>query len=98
MDIKIINDKENAVVERREINFETVFEGATPNRDEIKGKLAAITNASTNLIIIDNMKTEFGNQKLMGYAKIYKDETRLKEIESNYQINRNKKEEKNTSK
>ncbi|WP_292466760.1 30S ribosomal protein S24e [Methanolobus sp.] len=90
MDIKIIKDKNNALLNRRELNITVTFDGATPSRDDVKGKLAAMLTVPLELLIVQKMDNEFGMQELKGYIKIYEDENRMKQVEEAYVLERNK--------
>lgn len=89
MDIKIIEDKNNALLKRREVYFVVTFKGPTPPRNDVKNKMAAMLNVPLELVIIQKMKNEFGKQEASGYAKIYEDASRMKEIESEHAMVRN---------
>ena len=89
MDINIIEDKNNALLNRREVNFVVTFKGPTPPRNDVKNKLAAMLNVPLELVIIQTMKNEFGMQEASGYAKIYEDASRMKEVEREYALVRN---------
>nr|WP_321497852.1 30S ribosomal protein S24e [uncultured Methanolobus sp.] len=90
MDIKIINDKKNALLNRRELNIAVTFDGATPSRNDVRAKLAAMLNAPLELVIVQKMSNEFGKQEVDGYVKIYEDAARMKQIEEAYVLERNK--------
>lgn len=89
MDIKIIEDKNNALLNRREVNFVVTFKGPTPPRNDVKNKMAAMLNVPVELVIIQKMENEFGKQEALGYAKIYEDASRMKEIERESVLVRN---------
>ncbi len=89
MDISIINDKNNALLNRRELNVNVAFDGATPSRDDVKAKIAAMLNVPLELVIIQKMENEFGKQELEGYVKIYEAADRMKQVEKDYVIERN---------
>lgn len=44
MEITITSDKENVLLNRREVGFDIVFNGATPSRKMVHAKLAAMLN------------------------------------------------------
>ena len=90
MDVKIIEDKNNVLLNRRELNFEVTFEGPTPARMDVKNKMAALLNVPLELVVIQRMKNDFGRQKINGYAKIYEDAARMKKIEEEHILKRNK--------
>lgn len=90
MDIKIIKDKKNALLNRRELELKVTFDGATPSRTDVKGKLAAMLTVPLELVIVQKMDNEFGRQELKGYVKIYEGEARMKQVEEAYVLERNK--------
>ncbi|AAM07050.1 TPA: 30S ribosomal protein S24e [Methanosarcina acetivorans] len=89
MDIKILKDKNNSLLNRRELDFVVKYEGSTPSRSDVRNKLAAMLNAPLELLIIQRIKTEYGMQESKGYAKVYADEARMKQVEQEYILKRN---------
>lgn len=93
MDIKVLEEKKNPLLQRREVKFSVSHNLGTPSRDEIKAKIAAYLNSKPELVIVDHMKSEFGKRETRGYAKIYETEERLKGTETAHIIARNAKKE-----
>ena len=93
MDIKVIEEKSNPLLQRREIKFSVSHNLGTPSRDEIKGKIAAYLNSKPELVVIERMRSEFGKRETRGYAKIYETVERLKSVETEHIIQRNTKKE-----
>jgi small subunit ribosomal protein S24e len=91
MEIKVLEDKNNPLLQRREVHFSVNQNLGTPSRQEIKDKLAAYLNSKPELVIIERMKPEFGKRETLGYAKIYESMDRLKNVESEHIIQRNEK-------
>ena len=89
MDINITKEKNNALLNRRELNLSITFDGATPSRDEVKAKVAAMQNVPLELVIIQKMENEFGKQATSAYVKIYEDAARMKQVEADYVLKRN---------
>ncbi len=89
MDIQILKDKNNVLLNRRELDFTVKYEGSTPSRNDIRNKLAAMLNAPLELLIIQKVATEYGMQEARGYAKLYAEEARMKELEHEYVLTRN---------
>jgi len=89
LDIKVLNEKNNPVLNRREIAFKVIHEEATPSRKSIVERLAATQNSKVGLVFVDSLKTEFGKRETIGYAKIYETEERAKQIERAHIIERN---------
>ncbi|MEM2924250.1 MAG: 30S ribosomal protein S24e [Methanocellales archaeon] len=92
MNIKIVEEKTNQLIKRREILFKIEHQGPTPKREEVKDKLAALLNSKPELIIIKYMRSEFGKRETTGRANIYESEERLKQFEPLHLIQRGKKE------
>jgi small subunit ribosomal protein S24e len=89
MDLKITKDNTNALLNRREMNFSVTYEGPTPARSVIRGKIAAMLNVPLDLVVVHKMGNEFGKQALEAYVKIYESEERMKQIENEYVLKRN---------
>lgn len=89
MDIKVVKDKKNSLLNRRELDFVVKYEGSTPSRNDIRNKLAAMLNAPLELLVIQRIKTEYGMQESKGYAKLYEDADRMKQVEQAYILKRN---------
>jgi small subunit ribosomal protein S24e len=89
LDIEIIKEKENIMLDRKEITFIISHPGPTQSRDEVKKKLVAQFNSKYELIVVDKLKTQYGTQKTVGYAKVYSDIKRAHEIENKYIMKRN---------
>ncbi|MDG6243557.1 MAG: 30S ribosomal protein S24e [Methanolobus sp.] len=90
MEIKIIKDKNNALLDRRELNISVKFDGATPSRNDVRSKLAAMLTVPIELVIVQKIDNEFGKQEINAYVKIYEDEARMKQVEEAYVLERNK--------
>ncbi|HWR26010.1 MAG TPA: 30S ribosomal protein S24e [Methanosarcina sp.] len=89
MDIKILKDKKNELLNRRELDFAVKYEGPTPSRNDVRSKLAAMLNAPLELLVIQRIKTEYGMQEGKGYAKLYEDANRMKAVELEHVLKRN---------
>ncbi|MEN6610389.1 MAG: 30S ribosomal protein S24e [Methanoregulaceae archaeon] len=81
MDVQITSDKRNELLARREVEFTLRFEGATPSRMQIIGKLCALLNTKENQIVVGNLKTEFGKTEVRGSARIYDSEEARNRVE-----------------
>ncbi|MHA1292132.1 MAG: 30S ribosomal protein S24e [Promethearchaeota archaeon] len=70
--IEILEEIKNPLIGRIEIKFRIDHFGqGTPNRLEVKSKLAAMKASNEKLTIIRNMKTRFGQAYIIGKAHIY---------------------------
>lgn len=88
MEIEILEEKENPLLERREIRFKAVYDGETPSRKMVKGKLTAVLNADEKLTILDNIESEYGKTVANGYVKIYANQEAMK-VEPKYKLEKN---------
>ena len=89
MEIIINSEKNNKLLNRRELDFTVKYEGPTPSRIDVRQKLAALLNADLELVIIQKMESVFGVQEAAGYAKIYESADRMKEIEAEHILKKN---------
>jgi small subunit ribosomal protein S24e len=86
MDFEFIKEEENKLLNRTELDFVLTYDGATPSRKEILGKLCALRNVKPELCVLGSMKTEFGKQEIAGQARVYQDAEVLKSTELNHVI------------
>ena len=93
MDIKVLEEKKNPLLQRREVKFSVSHNLGTPSRDEIKAKIAAYLNSKPELVIIERMRSQFGKRETQGYAKIYETVERMKSVETEHIVQRNAKKE-----
>ena len=84
MDFEVTRDTRNELLTRREVDFNLRFDGATPSRMQVIGKLAALLNVSDKKLVLDSMKTSFGMTELRGTARIYDSEDGMKKVERDY--------------
>ena len=94
MKVKIIEEKENPLLNRKEIKIEVSEFDKTPSREEIRKQAAAKLGADEKKFLLDNLKQEYGKTKATAFVKIYKTEDDLKKHEPKYKIKRNGIEEK----
>jgi small subunit ribosomal protein S24e len=87
--IQVIDEKNNPILNRREVVFKVIHDESTPTRKSVVEKLAATQNSKVGLVYVDSLKTEFGKRETIGYAKIYETAERAKQIERAHIIERN---------
>ena len=72
LNIEITEEKKNPLIDRIELTFRVDHFGAsTPNRLEVKKKVAAIQGSNEKLTIVKNLETHFGNSYTQGVVYIY---------------------------
>ena len=91
MEIEIDSKKNNPLLNRTEIYFTIKHIGEkTPNREIIRAELADKINVKKEDVILDSINTTFGVQEITGYAKVYSSSDKLKVIEREHILVRNK--------
>ncbi len=88
MDSTITADKETVLLNRREVGFDIVFNGATPSRKMVHAKLAAMLNTPKDQLVIGSLQNRFGMTQITGDARIYTSAENLKKIEPEYILKR----------
>ena len=94
MDIQITDRRYNELLEREEIRFEIVHEGEpTPKIRDVAKLLCATINSKPELTVIDGIESQFGMARSRGFAKVYKDVSRLRNVEPKHILAKNFEEE-----
>lgn len=88
MDIQITTNTRNELLLRNEVEFTLTFEGATPSRKEIIGKLGALLDANEEKVALDSIKTHYGSCTGKGLARIYDSPEARGRTERDYLISR----------
>ncbi|MFW9819036.1 MAG: 30S ribosomal protein S24e [Candidatus Thorarchaeota archaeon] len=78
LNIEILEEKKNPLIDRTELKFRIDnFGTGTPNRLEVKKKIAAMQGSNEKLTIIRNLGTHFGATYTIGIAYIYENAEEL---------------------
>ena len=91
LNLKITKEKENKLLDRRELEFEVPFEGPTPNNIELSKEISSLTKAKENLIKIKKIDQRYGAIKIKVSAYIYNNEESLKILEPKKEVKSGKK-------
>jgi len=91
MKVKIVSEKENPLLKRKEIVFEVNHQenGSTPPRTDVKKALADILGVNHSLVFIKQFETKTGTLIAQGRANIYPNVEQAEKIEPKYVIQRN---------
>ncbi len=84
MDVKIESDKRNELLSRREVQFTLTYDGATPSRMQIIGKLCALLNVKEPNVVLDTLHSSFGKTEINSSARVYDTEDAKKKTERPY--------------
>lgn len=91
MEVKIISEKENPLLKRREVYFQVEHNqtGSTPPRLEVRKAIASALKTNTDLVFVKKFETKTGTHTAVGVANVYDSIEQAKLIEPEYVIKRN---------
>ncbi|HYB59307.1 MAG TPA: hypothetical protein VEB88_03565 [Candidatus Acidoferrales bacterium] len=89
MQISVIEEKENLLLNRRELQIKIKHPAGTPARIEVKDRVAAELKVEPQQVIVRSMKTAFGKKETIAAVKIYQSAESAHQIEADYIIKRN---------
>jgi len=91
MEVKIVSDKENPLLKRREVHFNVEHgqTGGTPLRLEVRSAVANALKTDKNLVFIKKLETKTGTHTAAGVANVYDSIEQAKLIEPKYIVKRN---------
>jgi len=88
MKIEILEERENPLLNRKEIRFRVEYKGKTPAFEEMRNELIKAVSSDKKFTVVDSVNSEFGSQTALGYAKVYKDGESMK-VEPEHRIKKN---------
>ncbi|MCF7860739.1 hypothetical protein K9M79_00715 [Candidatus Woesearchaeota archaeon] len=83
MDFKVISEKDNSMLNRKELIAEIIFDAKTPSRAQLVDKVAEAVKADRKLIIVKKIDMKFGQRKATITIRIYKNKELLDRYEDN---------------
>lgn len=91
MKAKLISERENPLLKRREIYFqvEHTQTGGTPPRLEVRKAIADALKTNIDLVYVKKLKTKTGTQVAAGIANFYESVEQALLVEPEYIVKRN---------
>lgn len=89
MKIEIIEEKENPLLNRKELKIKVLHDNATPSRQEVRKMLVALLGVDKDTVILDSYKSRYGIKESYGSARIYNTKERALEVESKHLLEKN---------
>jgi small subunit ribosomal protein S24e len=89
MEIAIVDEEENPMLHRTDVEFEVVHEDATPERLQVRDSLAAKLDKAAEEVVVRELDTKFGMRKTAGRAKVYDSAADATEVEQEHMLERN---------
>ena len=90
MEVTILDQDENPLLHRTDVEFELTHDDATPARLSVRDSLAAKLDKDAEEVVVHELDTKFGMRRTVGYAKVYDTPEQAQEIEQEYMLERNK--------
>ncbi|MEE8359276.1 MAG: hypothetical protein V3R82_07695 [Candidatus Hydrothermarchaeales archaeon] len=89
MRIEVLEEKDNPLLDRKEIVAKIIHDDSTPSRDDVRSKAIAKLKAKKDIFILDSIKTRFGARESIAHIRIYGSKDRVLEIESEHVLRKN---------
>lgn len=90
MEIKVLEEKANPLLKRREFAFEISHPTAgSPKREEVRTEFAKVAKAPKDRVIIERMHARYGTATTRGEAMVYETADAAKEIVREHILVRN---------
>ena len=91
MEIKIISEKQNPLLKRKEVYFQVEHNqtGNTPPRLEVRKAVATALKKDADLVFVKKIETKTGTHTAVGLANVYDSVEQAKLIEPKYIVKRN---------
>ncbi|MCK4319733.1 hypothetical protein KAW38_04135 [Candidatus Micrarchaeota archaeon] len=90
MKVEILSEKENGLLNRREIDVVLDYRGATPKKEEIRKAIVEKLGVNPEAMAVIKTRGEYGMNKIKARVHAYKTKENLLEVEEKYILMRNK--------
>lgn len=88
MNVNVVSNTENKLLDRKEIDAEINFDGATPKREELKAAVCQKIALSPDLTVLRKVENSFGTKSVRVTAYSYTTKEALEATEAEYVKNR----------
>ena len=89
MEIQILEEKDNPLLERKEIQLRVIQDAGSPKISDLRKKIAAQLSLDESLFVVQHANAEYGMNESRCMLKIYKNEERLKAVEADHVLKKN---------
>jgi small subunit ribosomal protein S24e len=91
MEIKVISEKEEPLLKRREVRFQVKHDqpSSTPPRLEVRKAIASALKAKVDMVFVKKLETKTGTHVAVGLADVYDSIDQARLVEPEYIIRRN---------
>ena len=88
MDIEIKNDRNNAVMNRREVEFFIIQDDKTPSKEDVKREICKKLNLNPEFTVVVSIGQTFGTRQSVALAHSYPNAETMKRQERGYLFER----------
>ncbi|RLE50580.1 MAG: 30S ribosomal protein S24e [Candidatus Methanomethylicota archaeon] len=89
LNIRILKERYNPLIGRRELIFEITGYSGTPPRHLVRKKLSEVMMVDINRVIVKQLLSPYGINITRGRANVYDSAERAKQIEPKHVLDRN---------
>jgi|SRR3989344_3279701 len=93
LNLKILNEIQRKLLERKELEIEAIFDGPTPKKQDLLKEIVSLTKAKENLIVLKRINQIYGASKAKILVYIYGSEEAFKKTEPKEKKPKEKKEQ-----
>lgn len=84
MEVEVISSTDNKLFDRKEVKAFVRFDGATPNRKDIRQAVATKLGLNPDMTVLNNVENAFGEKEIKVVAHSYNKMEKLMEVEPEY--------------
>ncbi len=89
MKVKVIQEKENPLLGRKEMVLQITAGKVTPTFSEARDKIASAIKAKKDVVVVQSVKSKFGSRETIATAKVYSTNKRALEVEMKHKLVKN---------
>jgi small subunit ribosomal protein S24e len=89
MEIQILEEKDNPLLNRKEIQLRIIQDAGSPNMADLRKKIAAQLSQDESLFVVQNVYAEYGMNESRCLLKVYTTKERLQEVEATHVLRKN---------
>ncbi|MBN1786714.1 MAG: 30S ribosomal protein S24e [Candidatus Methanofastidiosa archaeon] len=89
MDIEIINQRENPLLGRTELEIKITHDKGTPKFQEIRSKIAALKDLDNDKFVLQAISAIYGTSTSTAEVRIYSSNEKLSSVEPTHVLKKN---------
>jgi small subunit ribosomal protein S24e len=89
MEIQILEEKDNPLLDRKEIQLRIIQDAGSPKIADLRKKIAAQLSLDESLFVVQHVCAEYGMNESRCLLKAYNSKERLKAVEADHVLRKN---------